>query len=204
MLSQLFGLRPDGSGIKDHVWFSRHLDQGIVHFFVVMVKSLQFTFKIQVDGSYVCDYAYIPTFNPTRASTNVIGYGRVEVFYWERCAIVSVGETRLNQRAILRQINAIRAQYRTRLSWTQCQEFLRRFVTGIVDRPGECWQYFSDTTDTSRQSAQQLLPPPFHIRQAFSNLQQEESQRQVQQQNLMSQMNWIIMMNQSYGGGGGS
>jgi hypothetical protein len=57
--------------------------------------------------------------------------------------------------------SAVRAGYPSRLSWAQCQDFLRRSADQLVDHHDlKYWQFFINNTIIERRAVPQLPPPP--------------------------------------------
>lgn len=72
-----------------------------------------------------------------------------------------IGKSRptLSGREIEQSFATTRAPYPARLSWAQCQDFLRRFATLMVEtQDPEYWQFLIDCTNVQRRTVA-LMPP---------------------------------------------
>lgn len=203
----------DTISVSDVIWFSRDVHQSQLQRWMIAVQSVRTTFTRQADGSYRLETYTIPGWTPEGENEQTKRPGR-NCSYESHHFLQRIAYTRLLQHQIAECFYSIRSQYPTNFSWTQCQDFLRRFVTGILDQPSAQWpwpysewQWFLDNTDTSRHQYQDLPPIPHHVIAALRTQQQQQqnqnstipsywfnmlngANRQVQQQNLQNSQGW--------------
>ncbi|MCJ1359062.1 MAG: hypothetical protein MMC33_009062 [Icmadophila ericetorum] len=183
----LAGLGPQA---PDDVWFSRDIHNNQLQHWMLVVKYRKFELVRMAEGDYmfICDYE--PGWTPDRelqkpSSKMRGGFGNG----YDNWCVLRIGWSRLSKREIDRCFAAARAYYPPRLSWTQCQDFLRRFADQLVDRYDLHWRFFVDNTAIERWSVPQLTPPPAVAVQQVQQA-QAQAQAQVQEQdNIMRRVN---------------
>lgn len=158
MLSRLLGL---GSRAPDDVFFARDILYNELRRWTLVVKGRRYELVRMVEGDYVffCDYDPDWTVDRERAlvdRTRPAGY-RARYDCW---CMLRIGWSSLSKKEIDWCFADARAHYPPRLSWSQCQDFLRRFTYQFVDRYDIHWRFLMDNTGFEQWSVAQLPPPP--------------------------------------------
>ncbi|KAK3385600.1 hypothetical protein B0H63DRAFT_473246 [Podospora didyma] len=158
MLKRLFGL---GSQPPYDVWFSRNIYLNELQDWMLVVKCRKFELVRMPEGdfTFVCDYEHDwsidrEELNPGKKLRGRYGNG------YDNFIMVQIGSSHLTGKEIDQRFVATCHQFPPRLSWTQAQDFLRRFTEQFVDTHTFHWRFFLDNTDFGRQCVPQLPPPP--------------------------------------------
>jgi hypothetical protein len=189
MLTRLLGLGPQAP--KD-VWFSRDIHNNQLQHWMLVVKYRKFELVRMAEGDYmfICDYE--PGWTPDRerqkpSSRRRGGFGNG----YDSWCILHIGWSSLSGREIDRCFAAARAYYPPRLSWIQCQDFLRRFADQFIDRYDLHWRFFIDNTAIERRSVPQLPPPPAALVQQAQRARARAQAQAQGQGNFMRSVNTL-------------
>lgn len=177
MLGRLLGLSPPRS---HDVWFSRDINNNQLQGWMVVVKNRRYELVRTPEGDFAFNCEKLPywTLQNERATPSPRTQGRCRREY-DNWIMVIVGWSTLSGPEIDRCFAAIYAQYPPRLSWTQSQDFLRRFAEQLVSTQSHHWRFLIDNTEIERQSVPQLPPPPAAVLEEY---QQQQARAQAQAQ----------------------
>ncbi|KAH8907596.1 hypothetical protein BR93DRAFT_967487 [Coniochaeta sp. PMI_546] len=175
MLGRLLGLSPPRA---HDVWFSRNINNNQLQDWMLVVKSRKYELVRMPEGDFKLFCGREPYWTPDleRATPSPRTQGRCRREY-DNWIMVNIGWSTLSGSEIDRCFAATYLPYPPRLSWTQCQEFLRRFAEQLVGRQSLHWRFLIDNTARECQSVPQLPPPPAALLQEY-----QQSQLQAQGQ----------------------
>lgn len=181
MLSGLLGLQA-----PDDVWFSRDIHNQVLQHWMLIVKGRKFELVRTPEGDYAFNCGYEPGWTPERERQKPSSRNRGG--YWngyDSWIVLRIGWSNLSKKEIDQCFTAARSYYPPRLSWTQAQDFLRRFADQFVNRYDANWRFFIDNFDIQRQSVPQLPPPPAFLQQQGTTQRQGISMQSVDRLNAM-------------------
>ncbi|OIW30551.1 hypothetical protein CONLIGDRAFT_283621 [Coniochaeta ligniaria NRRL 30616] len=180
MLTRLLGLSPPRS---HDVWFSRNINNNELQDWMLVVKTRKYELLRMPEGDFVLNIGREPYWSPEgeRATPSRRTQGRCRREY-DSWIMVNIGWSTLSGTEIDRCFATTRPLFPPRLSWTQCQDFLRRFVVQLVGSQSLHWRFFLDNTALERLTVLQLPPPPAVLLQEY---QQAQGQAQGQGQSSM-------------------
>jgi hypothetical protein len=158
MLARLLGLSPPRS---HEVWFSRNINNNELQDWMLVVKNRKYELLRMPEGDFRFNCGRSDNWTPEleRATPSQRSQGRCRREY-DSWVMVNIGWSTLSGTGIDQCFTAVGAHYPPGMSWTQCQEFLRRFADQLVANRSFHWQFLLDNTDTNRQTLLQLPPPP--------------------------------------------
>lgn len=226
MLSRLFRLDSHSQAVDEALWFSRDIHNNQLRHWMIVVRGHIFELVRTPEGNFafVCaqERGWTPVFEQQKREQNrgrTQGRGGNGFDGWN---CLYIGKSRLHGREIEQCFAATRAPYPPRLSWAQCQDFLRRFANQLVHtRDPEYWPFLVNCTAIERRTValQPPLPRAAVLRQQAlarerAREQADVSRRadrlnawQVGYQNAQAQnmaLNMQLMQNQQNFGGWGS
>lgn len=189
MLARLLGLGGT-QDYSDEVYFSRDIHNNVLQQWMLIVKNRKFELTRMPDGSYVVDCDYDRNWTLERERTKPQnrsrgGWGNG----YDSWIVVRIGWSRLSGKDVDYCFADARAYYPPRLSWTQCQDFLRRFGDGFIGRHDYHYQFFFDSTAIERQSVPQLPPPPAAVVQESQARARQREQQRVHNINMVNRLN---------------
>ncbi len=177
----------------DDVWFSRDIYDNQLRAWVLVTKRRRYELVRMAEGDYVFVCDYDPRFTLYREGQRQdrTRRGGRDGFRnrYDNWIMVVIGWSHLSGGDIDRCFDAVRAYYPPRLSWTQCQDFLRRFADQFIDRYHIHWRFFVDNTAVECRCVPQLPPIPAAI---------QNPQAQTQEQARF--MSHVQILNQSQAG----
>src|SRR3569833_523268 len=188
MFARLLGL---GSKSPEDVFFSRDILYNELRCWKLVVKGRKYELVRMAEGDYVfyCDYDLVWFFVCVYAlveRTRPPGYRA----HYDGWCMLRIGWSSLSKKEIDWCFNDARAHYPPRLSWSQCQDFLRRFTYQFVDRYDIHWRFLMDNTGPEQWSVAQLPPPP-------AALFQEAEAAAQQRANFMQRVGYLNAMGAS-------
>jgi hypothetical protein len=222
MLSRLLGLDSRSQAVNEAVWFSRDIHNNQLRHWMLVVRGRIYELVRTPEGNFtfVCarERGWTPVFEQQNRGRN---RGRTQGRHGnglDGWTAVYIGKSRLSGREIEQRFATVRAPYPPRLSWAQCQDFLRRFAHQLVDsRDPEYWPFFITSTAIERRTVALLPPPPMALVRLEQARERERAREQAdvtrragnlnamqagflraQEQNMATNMQ-IMQNNQNFG-----
>lgn len=136
------------------VWFSRDIQNNQLQHWMLIVKNRKFELGRMPEGDFILICDHESGWTPDREKqSRSRGVHSTLQNHW---CMFRIGLSDLSGKEIDRCFAANRAYYPPRLSWTQSQDFLRRFAEQLVDQYDIHWRFFVDNTAFECRAVSQL------------------------------------------------